>query len=246
MEIKNNSAGLFDKIISAVFPNRCMCCGEIVSASIFVCAKCAKRMEKIKPPFCTKCANNVHLCQCEKDMIPRNFDFIISPYYYIDGAKDLVYAIKFDNNRTVSKLFAQEICAAVENCFDGTNFDFVCSVPISKKTLRKRSYNQSELIAREFCKLSGKLTDDKFNDVLKKIKETTPQRNLSSKERRRNLRGTFDVDDKYKSAINGATILLIDDVCTTGSTLNECAKTLKLYGAKNIFCATFCKTLFFN
>ncbi len=112
------------------------------------------------------------------------------------------------------------------------SFDYITFIPVSKKTLKKRDYNQAYLIATQL----SKLLDVEVLDVLAKVSKTKPQKSLSAKERKVNVYGAFDLKDK--SAVKDKTFLIIDDVKTTGSTLNECSKMLNIYGAKAVYAAT--------
>jgi len=107
------------------------------------------------------------------------------------------------------------------------NFDIITSVPLTNKRLRSRKYNQSAILAQE---LARKLNKKCNNLLLKKTKETKVQAGLSKKDRQKNLKNAFKVNPRYKEQLTAKNILIIDDVYTTGSTLNECARTLKREG----------------
>lgn len=115
--------------------------------------------------------------------------------------------------------------------------DIIIPVPLYKKDKRRRGYNQSELIAKE---LSEQLGISLCSDAIIKLKETSAQKSLSKKERMTNLNGAFSAI--RPDIISGKRILLVDDVCTTGSTLTELTKLLNENGAKAVYCASCCKT----
>lgn len=105
--------------------------------------------------------------------------------------------------------------------------DYIVSVPMHLSKLRKRGYNQSFLLANDLAKITG---IDFIKDLLIKVKNTKRQVGLNISKRKTNLKDSFSVKDKYKDIIRGKNILIIDDVFTTGSTINECARILKIYG----------------
>ena len=117
------------------------------------------------------------------------------------------------------------------------DFDFVTSVPATPASVKKRGFDQSALLARGVAKELGLVYDC---NVIKKIYETKSQHFLSNLLRRGNLTGAFDIVDKSK--VKGRTVLLCDDVSTTGETLDECAKMLYLAGAEKIYCSVIALT----
>lgn len=122
------------------------------------------------------------------------------------------------------------------------DFDIIISVPSHKKQLMKRKYNQATMLAKQYSKLIK--NRNFYSDFLIKVKHTNPQTNLRKKERENNLNKAFELNKKYHSLIKNKRILLIDDVTTTGATLNNCAKILKKNGASKVFALTIAKTAF--
>ena len=118
------------------------------------------------------------------------------------------------------------------------NCDFILCVPMTEKEEKERGYNQSELLAKEV----GSRTGLSLFDNLKKVKETDRQKKLTAKERRENLKGVFDV--VRADEIKGKNVLVIDDVYTTGATINECARVLKRAGARKVYSITAAQTAF--
>ena len=115
------------------------------------------------------------------------------------------------------------------------SFDLIIPVPLSQKSLAKRKYNQSQLLADELGKIFDKPVDD---SVLIKIKETKHQKNLNISQRKTNLHGAFKIQNKR--AVFGKNVLLVDDVVTTGATANECSSVLKKY-AKRVWVVCFAR-----
>lgn len=209
----------------------------------FTCNYCGKELTKpTRSGLCEECDsklpyNNGNICECcgspfdsETDYCltcqnnKRYFEFARSPLIYKDSARRLIYDYKFKNKRYLAKYFVNLMVDTYLK-YPYTS-DMVCFVPISKKRMVERGYNQSELLAKEFAnRLKLELSS-----ALEKIKETDDQVGLSGKERAKNLEGAFVCNGNVK----GKNILLIDDVLTTGSTVSECSKVLLKSGAKSV------------
>ncbi len=133
--------------------------------------------------------------------------------------------------------FAKRISMALERADMRSGIDCIVPIPMSGSSLKKRGYNQAELIAKEL----RYMIDVPYDNVLVKIRDTAAQKTLGREGRSKNLKDAFAVNPKYGN-IKGRTFLLIDDVCTTGSTFAEAARVLKENGALNVYAASFAKT----
>lgn len=220
--------GILNKISKFFFPDRCAFCGDLSSGAL-VCDECIDKVEEclIVGETCLKCGNVKQKCDCNR--INYLFSGTVGAFYNIGIAKQGVYGIKMANRPFAAKYFGKKMAEDFKERFKILP-DIVCSVPCGKKTLRERGYNHADLlgsaVANNFSvKYNGK--------ILKKIKNNKPQHTLAASERSRNVKGV------YKATMNleGKTVLLVDDIKTTGSTLNECAKQLRLNGAKEVYCA---------
>ena len=231
---------LIDFLLDIIWPNRCVFCNKVIPWNEKYCLECYDKLELTDDRLCKRCGQ--YFCMCKRNKYYK----IIYPYYetcvcvanYTTSAKDLILNLKYKESK-ISADFAGEM---IYNKMDLSvyNNPIVISVPMTKKALRKRGFNQSELIANKVAKLSG----FEYNDnILIKVKETATQKTLTEAQRRKNLIKAFAVTDK--ELIKGREILVIDDVTTTGATLNECAKVLKRAGAKRIHAATFATTTFY-
>ena len=126
--------------------------------------------------------------------------------------------------------FAAEMAEVVRREYGGLPFDCVTAVPLHKRELLDRGFNQAEKLGQALARRMG----IPYATVLTKITATAPQKELSAVERSGNLLGVFDVCGD----VAGKTILLVDDVITTGATLDECAKMLKIFGAEEVYAVT--------
>ena len=220
---------LIDSILEFVFPNRCPCCGEI-NVTNEPCEKCGSDLNscRFEGRICKKCGNEALLCECSK--YNYLFNGVCAPFKNIGIARDGIYGLKFLDRPYSADYFGKEIAARFTEVFKEVKPDFVCIVPSSKRTLLKRNYDYVELLAKRVAKELGIPLESK---TIKKVKQNEQQHKLSTDKRMSNVKGVFAV----KENLIGKTILLIDDIKTTGYTLNECAKQLRLSGAENVYCA---------
>lgn len=202
-------------IRSAFYPDRCPFCNKLISSKDTVCDECRRNMPK----------SGIHTG------IPGGYR-CVSPLSYTGKYKGAVLRFKFKHKLQHCDRLAEIIYDEVANSYSEIKFDCITFVPMHKKNLSKRGFNQSELLAKSL----SRLMDVPCLGTLEKVKFTRPQHILSAKERKTNLKNAFSVIDK--NAVSGRSILLIDDIVTTGSTMAECIRTLKKAKPMMICCAT--------
>lgn len=221
---------LFKGIISAFFPNTCASCHTIIDEEEFLCDYCMCMLEQCaKDKLCIKCGLPIKECRCKYDVY--SFDGIVAPFYRDTTAKTAMYEFKFRKNVRIARYFAKRMALTVKQYYSDIKFDVVCCVPMSKRAKYARGYNQSALIAKELANILN--LPIRENMLLSKVKKRS-QYKLSTKERRENVKGIF----YSNSHLKGQTVLLVDDIKTTGTTLNECAKVLLSIGADKVYCVT--------
>ncbi len=211
-----------------IFPNRCEFCGDVIEFNKTVCNDC-KSLPEIELPACENCGKSKNDCDCKNRK--NEYKMIVAPYYYKDKTVKAVHRYKESEMKFLSERFGRDIAECVKIRYSDICFDAVTFVPMRKWDERKRGYNQSKILAEIVSDRSG----IPLMNLLVKTQRTKPQKRSTARERKVNVFGAFDVTDK--KYVNGKTLLLIDDVKTTGATLNECAKMLKIYGAKEVYCA---------
>ncbi|MCR5522873.1 MAG: double zinc ribbon domain-containing protein [Clostridia bacterium] len=221
--------------IASIFPNRCAFCGKLVAGDRDVCEDCEKNLPVIEAPFCEKCGRNKNDCDCKK--AESYYDGIAAPFYYEGNVKKGLHYFKFRNSPHNSDAYARAMAQTVLKRFDSVDFDYITGVPITRKNRRARGYDQCGLLASKTGKI---LNIDYRPEVLSKIYETEKQHGMNYYLRHGNLVGVFDIKDP--SEVKDKTILLCDDISTSGETLNECSKMLWLYGAKAVYCITLALT----
>ena len=226
---------IYNAFMDAVFPPRCIFCDRVTALENGICKDCLQKAKPIEEPVCLKCGMSKINCECKSKS--RFYDGLCAPYEYDGVVKNGIHFFKFDGNRDNSRYYSRIMAQCIKKRFSDMDFDFVTSVPATGASVKKRGFDQSALLARGVAKELGLVYDC---NVIKKIYETKSQHFLSNLLRRGNLTGAFDIVDKSK--VKGRTVLLCDDVSTTGETLDECAKMLYLAGAEKIYCSVIALT----
>ena len=221
-------------IVKLLYPQRCKYCNNVIDIRREICHTCENTLQKIEGDICKYCGMSASDCNCGHKK--HYYKYICAPFYYEGAASRAIWRFKFRNATNLSEVFAEDMAECFNNHYNGYDFDLCTFVPSSKDALKKRGYNQAELLAKEFCKL----TNIECKELLLKTKETKIQHDLVSVERSGNLAGAIEV--KFDVDLENKRILLIDDIKTTGSTLNECAKMLLIGGAAEVFCLTVAVT----
>lgn len=222
-----------------LYPPRCPVCDQIRKLSEPVCCpKCREDLPVIRQPFCMKCGQPIgyfekEYCQ-DCSQTKHYFDQGIAPFTYSGQLRHAVYRMKSSNRRDYIPFFAEEMADACERYFPLWQPDVIVPVPMHGSRRRKRGYNQSELLARNISQLVGIPMD---RELLWCTRRKTAQKTLDRKERRHNLQGSFAVRGQLRGDVR---VLVVDDVYTTGSTMDEIAKTLKTAGAKYVFFVVLC------
>ncbi len=224
----------FDRLLCAVFPRRCVYCGAVIRPERLLCENCVQNLPRIVPPLCLLCGHEKADCTCKQKKHP--YKGICAPFYYEGAIEKAIDRFKFQNKDFLAQPYARNMAAAVRREYADIQFDAVTFVPFTKKQMRTRAFNPSEVLAR-------RLADElqlPCETLLEKLFETETQHLLKSSERTGNVFGVFET---VKDAnVSGKTVLLVDDIKTTGATLSECAKMLHLSGAKAVYCCTFAVT----
>ena len=223
-------------ILRLIFPPKCIACGKVLpldSDYPFICMACEKDLKKVRKRVCPTClkpldiADNVPYCPYCADN-KYNFSYLVATCVYDGAIQKAIINLKFKSRPAISKSLAVMLYDRISN-LENFKVDAICYAPISEKRFKTRRYNQSQLIANHL----GNLMNLPVVELLEKIKETPKQSLLSEKERYENLKGaiTYTRKSEYKS------ILLIDDVYTTGTTVKICCQELHKAGVRDIVCA---------
>ena len=217
-------------ILECFYPNKCAACGEIISEEKPLCDYCAALIEKTDSKNrCIKCGLSKDNCRCSL----REFRFagVASVYENTGLARKAYYSYKISRRLGLADFFANESARIVKEAFSGIEFDAVCSVPSGKMSLLKRGFDHSGVIAR---KLAAMLNVRYIPRALRVKPFIPPQHNSGFDARLENVRGKYYTDKR----ISAKRALLFDDICTSGATLDECAKELMFAGVGEVYCIT--------
>lgn len=236
-----------DAALDLFFPPHCASCGnplpEFINKSL--CLPCAISVRWIGSDRCLRCGDSVgegmgavHACVSCRAHPPRFVSASLAVLRYESGpARDLVLGLKFGGKSHLAKTLGYIMAARIAQT--GLLADYrdvvIVPAPLTRGALFQRGYNQAEELARV---VASELDLKLETRLLKKIRKTMPQAMLTEKKRRENLIGAFACDAKRIKKYQGTTILLIDDVITTGSTISECARTLHDAGIQTIVAAS--------
>lgn len=225
----------------AFFPSFCKTCGRLLEkpGERILCQACLERIELSRSPKCPLCGKlyegigESHICgACAKS--PPSFCRHRSAGRYRGVLKDVLLLLKYRKCRPLASVLGKAIHESLRA--DGEmwrNVDLIIPVPLHKKRRRARGFNQSAEIARDIGRRTGIPVVGK---VLQKVRSAPPQTSLERRARIENVRGAYAV--VRNSAVEGKTVLLVDDVYTTGSTLGECARVLRGAGAAEVRAVT--------
>lgn len=219
---------MWNALLTAFFPHHCFLCDEVLPEGQLLCPECREKAPYVLPPVCEQCGRGVDVCICGGHT--HAYARSISPFYHQDMVRDTMLQLKLRYDAVVADGFAEEMAEVVRREYGGIPFDMVTSVPLHKKDLHRRGFDQAAGLAKALARRMG----CPYVAALTKLTRTPPQKELTALRRRGNLLGVFDVT----AEVAGRTILLVDDVITTGSTLDECAKMLKIFGADEVYAVT--------
>ena len=228
---------LFGVVGDAIYPRICPVCGALSDRpDRHLCWNCFSRIDLLKSGLCTLCGNpltgepeSVFICQSCRQRKPA-FDRARSAARFSGVMRDMLHSFKYGNALWLKKDLADIMFGALMAGFEYTLIDVVIPVPLFRTRFRERSYNQALVLASALAALIDRRMDGRS---LKRIRGTGTQTKFNSAQRRRNIAGAFKV--VRPEWIRGRTVLLVDDVMTTGATLSECSRELKRAGAHQVF-----------
>ena len=214
---------IWDSILDILFPPRCKFCGALLDkSSLDPCRKCEKADFWLTPAQAVAPGTEVSRCFCA--------------VWYQDPLRTEISRFKFQNHPDHAKAYGPVLAKQIRFFLPGA-YDCITWVPVSEGTLKKRGYDQARLLAEETAKALG----TQAVPLLTKIKNNPAQSSLTDgRKRESNVAGVYAVPDP--SLVKGQRVLLIDDIRTTGATLEEAARTLRKAGASQILAAAFCRT----
>jgi len=241
-------AAPFQGLFELVFRSSCLLCGKSPSSSL-VCPDCESLFQRLGEACCAKCGRptfepsaveDVRYFVCETCLKERlHFDRAVSIFLYEGAMRNAILAFKYQKRFSIKDvlgpLFAGDLPDRLKNGGpgDALGAELIIPVPLHVSRLREREFNQSAILANY---LSEAINVPVQYEVLARIRATAFQSMLSRTKRIANVKGAFKVIQR--SSVEGANVLLVDDIFTHGATANECAKVLKKAGAKSVIVGT--------
>jgi len=227
---------LVELVVDSFFPRRCVGCGRLGG---FLCPECLGKLSRLLPPLCPNCgrpqASGIICPDCWQRQ--TEIDGIRSLFRFDDIIRKAIHQLKYRNLKAISPCLAELLADyLISNPLPG---EALMCVPLHTRRLRERGYNQSNLLAR---RLGERIDLPVIENCLIRVKQTQPQvRAADVEERRRNVADAFMCRDER---VNGRQIILIDDVCTSGATLESCAVALKNKGATSVWGLTLAREIY--
>ncbi|MEM9287790.1 MAG: ComF family protein [Pseudomonadota bacterium] len=223
------------KVLDFVLPPRCASCGALTERQVGLCSACWPGLSFITDPFCERCGVPFEFAVPGRSVCaaclrrPPAFDRAFSPLSYGDMSRTLILQLKHGDRLGHAQLLANLMAPHVASF--GLESPLVMPVPLHPWRLIWRRFNQSVLLARHLARTTGHKLDV-FS--LARRRRTKMQQGLDARQRRENVRAAFMVPAKRRGFVKGRDILLIDDVFTTGATVEACCKPLRKAGARRI------------
>ncbi|MGB2578483.1 ComF family protein [Elusimicrobium simillimum] len=237
--MKNFIIKVKNHILNILLPKTCHHCGRDLGADTVLplCEDCLKRIKTPGPLICRRCGITLpsggatcHNCRGVKEK-KYKCSIIRSGFVFTPEVKSIIHNFKYNEHTYLGKFLTAAILLTFDETKEFENVDIIVPVPLHKLKQRIRGYNQSALIAARLAKNKNIIYDEK---LLKRVKFTKSQAKLGRKDREKNTLEAFACTREVKGKI----VLVIDDVATTGFTLEQCAIALKKAGAKKVYALT--------
>jgi len=227
---------ILNTIIDLLFPRRCPICDRIVASDgKLICNDCMTKVKFVGKTRCYKCGKPLEdeseeYCEdCQK----RSHEYISGrAVFEYKSVSDSIYRFKYKNRQEYVSFYGEMMSCYLADWFNSINAQALIPVPIHKSKYKHRGYNQALLLAKAISERTGIPVEDKL--VIRE-KKTVPLKDLTPSERNNNLRGAFKI---VPNGVKLETIVIIDDIYTTGATIDAVARVLKSFGIRNIYFAT--------
>ncbi|MGE0754094.1 MAG: ComF family protein [Alphaproteobacteria bacterium] len=223
------------KTLDIIFPPQCLICRTRVMEHGTLCTGCWGEIKFIATPYCSCCGLPFEYAMgddalCGECIANRPvYSRCRSAFCYDEHSSKLVTALKFSDQMHLAVIYGKWLAKAGKEIIHRS--DAIVPVPLHWRRFVKRRYNQSALLARSLARHTGLPV---LEDGLQRVKHTPPQTGLSREQRLKNLQGAIVIHRKHAESFKGKSVLLIDDVLTTGSTINQCSKVLLRGGVSTV------------
>ena len=238
MSIQSNKRTLWSFLLQCIYPRRCPVCDGVFYFfdKELIHPDCRKKLAPVVQPYCFYCGKGLsdeqtELCaDCRRRR--RSFRRNVAAFGYNEAARESVARFKYRGRQSYALVYAEELWALRKEEIVSFRADALVPVPIHRDRLIRRGYNQAELLAEELSRLSG---IPLRRDVLFRTKRTKAQKALGPEARIRNLSDAFSVKGSVKDL---KTVILVDDIFTTGATLEACTRALFAAGVRTVYGVT--------
>lgn len=230
------------KLLPLFFPRHCPVCNKLVPYCEYIHPLCRQKLPYIRGPVCFTCGkpiskNTQELCyDCR--VFPKSFRGGRSLFLYNNISRPLMSSFKYKNKRILTDFFTKELLVRYENIFRQWGVEAVIPVPIHKNKQKKRGYNQAAVLGN---RLACSLNLPSFPDFLVRSVDTLPQKQFSPQARLNNLKKAFRLNPRYEKKIKTLhCVLLVDDIYTTGATMEACTRILHEAGISTVYILSVC------
>ena len=241
-ELLSQSKKIFHRGIEIIYPSTCPICSQVLDKKFnkknYICEQCSKKLSYIESPRCLKCGKPVDNAETEFcydcSRVKHIYSQGVGVWAYTNEIKNSIYQFKYHNKREYGEFYGYEVKNRYESIIKSWNADVLIPVPLHKSKLRKRGYNQAEIIAKSIGTFLDIPVD---SQLLNRKKKTLAQKELNDKERLKNLENAFIIGEKVVKYKN---VIIVDDIYTTGTTIDACSKILIDAGVAKVYYISLC------
>ncbi len=219
-----SGTAIWNTVLDWLFPRFCLLCGAPLKRHQFLCSACWQSL----PPNPDTRLEDLWLAREQREVL--YLDGFSVPYAFSESVQLLIHAVKYSRKTRILPEWFDECRGLLLSAVAPLSLDLVTPVPLHRKRRRWRGFNQSELIARELSRAAG---IPLRTDLLHRARNTVSQTTLKADERLQNVREAFRL--LHPGAVKGKRVLVVDDLLTTGATMNECARALKEGGVTCVY-----------
>ena len=225
-------------VLDCIYPRICPVCNQIVSVwHADICPECERKLTYVGDSYCMRCGKPVdedeeYCSDCQRS--EHAYDEGRAALLYDEYMSMSIYRFKYNGKREFASFYARVMTKQLGRKIKSWEPDVIVPVPVHKSKLKKRGYNQAYLIAKELSKNLGIPVNDR---LVRRNTATAVQKNLSAKERQNNLKKAFKVT---QNVVSLNTVLIVDDIYTTGATVDAMARCLRGAGVKKIYFVSLC------
>lgn len=220
--------------LDLLYPVHCPLCQQVRPyGAEMVCPECRDTVEWVEEPVCLRCGKGIEREEeeyCEDCMrLPKSYIRGFPVFWYTGGVKTSLYDFKYKNQREYARFYSQSICKRHGQQLQRLGISGIVPVPVHPHKRRVRGYNQAEVLA---VQLGKDLGIPVYPDYIQRVVDTSPQKELNDKARMKNLKNAFKIGE---NTIKLERVLVVDDIYTSGATIEACAKVLLADGAQQVY-----------